>query len=318
VSPSESHRSAGDYDLSIVIVTWNCWTMVQRCLGHLFASRTRLAYKVILVDNDSADGTADKVAAEFPAVHVIRSGGNLGFARGNNIGFTRIEGRHVMLLNPDAFLTDVTLLDDLVGWLDAHPEFGALGCRITFSDGRHQVGDAGFRPTVAAMTCWALGLSSWCRGVFLTGRARSRQPVEVDWICGAFMMVRRTVLATVGGFDEAFFMYAEDVEWGCRARARGVRIAYLPWRALVHVQSGTQYQDGRAVVSTKWLDNLVVLHRRLHPRACWRCVQAVVSVGFLARAFVYRALSVLRARPALRDKAAAMRAFARHVRSIAS
>jgi N-acetylglucosaminyl-diphospho-decaprenol L-rhamnosyltransferase len=290
--------------------------MVQRCLGYLFASRTRYAYKVIVVDNDSADGTADKVAAEFPAVHLIRSGGNLGFAQGNNLGFAHVEGRHVLLLNPDAFLTDATLLDDLVRWLDAHPEFGALGCRITFPDGRHQVGDAGFQPSAAAMACWALGLSRWCRGVFLAGRPQRLRAIDVDWICGAFMLVRRAVLTAVGGFDEGFFMYGEDVEWGCRARARGIRIAYIPWRAIVHVQSGTQYQDGHAVVSTKWLDNLIVLHRRLHPGGCWRCVQAAVTIGLLARAWIYRGLAVLRDRPALRHKAAAMGVFARHVWSM--
>jgi GT2 family glycosyltransferase len=244
----------------------------------------------------------------------VRSGGNLGFARGNNLGFGRARGRHVLLLNPDAFLTDPTLLDDLVRWLDARPELGAVGCRLTFSDGRHQVGDAGFRPSAAAMASWALGLSAWRRGVFLADHGRRREPIAVDWLCGAFMLVRRSVLATVGGLDETLFMYAEDIEWGCRARAQGVRIAYLPWRSVVHVQGGTQRRDGRRAVSTGWLDNLVGLHRRLYPESCWRCVRTVVALGFLLRALAYGGLA--RLRPAWHDKAAAMRQFAHHVWSM--
>jgi GT2 family glycosyltransferase len=305
-------KQSAALDLSIVIVSWNCWGMLRTCLRHVFASRTALAFEVILVDNDSADGTPERVEAEFSDVRVIRSGGNLGFAKGNNLAFERAVGRHVLLLNPDAFMTDERLLDDLVRWLDAHEAFGAVGCRLTFPDGTHQVGDAGYRPSGAAMACWALGLSRWFGGVFL-GRGRGAQRViEVDWICGAFMLVRRSVLELVGGLDDGFFMYAEDVEWGCRARRRGIRLAYLPWREVVHVQSGTQYENGRAPVSTKWLDNLVALHRRLDPGGCWRCVRMIVALGFLGRAGLYRMIGLLRSRPALVNKAQAMMLFARH------
>jgi GT2 family glycosyltransferase len=306
-------EGSAEPDLSIVIVSWNCWEMLRRCLRHLFASRTTLTYKVILIDNDSADGTPERSEAEFPEVEVVRSGGNLGFAKGNNLGFTRAVGRHVLLLNPDAFLTDQHLLEDLVRWLDDHEEFGALGCRITFPDGSHQVGDAGYRPSAAAMTCWALGLSGWFRGVFVGKLAGRRRAIDVDWICGAFLLVRRSVLRSLGGFDETFFMYAEDVEWGCRARRRGIRLAYLPWREIVHVQAGTQYKDGHAAVSTRWLDNLVELHRRLHPGSCWRCVRMVVTLGFLLRAGLYRMAGLVGSRPALVNKSRAMVTFARHI-----
>ena len=301
-------------DVSVVIVTWNCREMVRTALRYLFTSETRLALQVILVDNDSRDGTPEAVATEFPQVEVVRSGGNLGFSRGNNLGFKQARGRHVLLLNPDAFLIDKTLVEDLVAWLDTHADYGALGCRITFPDGTHQVGDAGYRPTTKAMICAALGLnrlSSRLHGVFIAGGGT--KPIDVDWICGAFMLVRRDVLERIGGFDESIFMYAEDVEWGCRARERGIRIAYLPWRQIVHVQNGTQYKDGQAKVSTLWLDNLFLIYRRLNQGAPWSLVRGAMAAGFLLRALVYRIASVLIARPPLKNKSRAMLIFARHV-----
>jgi GT2 family glycosyltransferase len=289
-------------------------------LRHLARSETRLNYKVIVVDNDSADGSAEMVEEEFPHVHVVRSGSNLGFGRGNNLGFRYAEGRHVLLLNPDAYITDPHLLSAVVTWLDRNGAFGALGCRLTFPDGRHQVGDAGYRPGTAAMIYSALGftrLSSRFRGVFTVGRGtESEGPISVDWICGAFMLVRRDILQLVGGFDDRIFMYAEDVEWGCRARDLGVHIAYIPWREVVHVQNGTQYKDAPATVSTRWLDSLVMLHRRFGQRGSWQTVRLCMTFGFLARAIVYRVAAFLVARPTLGNKSKAMLTFARHTWSL--
>jgi GT2 family glycosyltransferase len=303
-------------DLSVVIVSWNCQAFLRKCLARLRASRVWLELQIIVVDNGSSDGSPEMVEAEFPEATLLRAGANLGFAAGNNLGLQMVHGRYVLLLNPDAFIEEKGLLELLIDWLEGHPQFGALGCRLIFPDGTHQVGDAGYRPTAQALVASALGLprlSPRFRGVFLPWLpARSRRPVEVDWVCGAFLLMRREMLDCVGGLDESFFLYGEDVEWGCRARTRGVRIAYLPWKSVIHVQSGAQYKDGRATVSTRWLDSLVQLHRRLEGDNALPRLRLYLTFGFALRATLYRIAALLLRQPRLANKSRAMRLFRRH------
>lgn len=305
---------ASPVDISIVIVTWNCRALIDQCLWHVAASRHSYSHEVIVVDNQSSDGTADHIAARWPEVKLIRSGGNLGFARGNNLGFTIARGRLVLLLNPDCYLTDPETLHKTVSEMDRHPEIGACGVRLTYPDGRYQVGDAGFRPTPASIVSHAFTLSklfpAWT-GVFLTREPPKVDGVcRVDWITGAFMMVRASVIERVGGLDGNIFMYGEDVEWGCRMRDSGVNLAYFPQIAAVHLQGGTQADPDRPP-STKWLDGLIGVYDRFFPN--YRMVPRVAFfLGFGLRALAYGLAGLFTGRRSIRLKARAMAIFACH------
>jgi GT2 family glycosyltransferase len=302
-----------DPAVSVIIVTWNCRDLALRCLGQLGTADLPGGREIILVDNASADGTVAAVATAFPDVRIIAKTTNAGFAAANNEALAQVRGRYALLLNPDAFATAADSLASLVACLEADPNLAAAGCRLVYEDGRHQVGDAGWRPSFASLSLHALGITQFLprrvHGVFLVRPdALGPGPIAVDWVCGACMLVRVTAMRRVGGFDPRFFMYAEDVEWGCRLRAAGFGVAYLPHTRVLHLQGGTQ--GGSA--STRWLDNLVWLHCTLNGEGSLGLLRPVLAGGFALRAAAYRLLALRQGGAAARDRARTMWRFARH------
>ena len=297
--------------VSVVIVAWNGRDLLRECLANVARTKLAQGLEALVVDNASSDGAREMVETEFPDVRLLRTGENLGFAGGNNRGFAETSGDKVLLLNPDAFVSDPDLISELADFLDRNPDHGGVGCKLTYPDGRHQVGDAGFAPAPSTVFSHAFGLARvfGTKGLFLPPQ-KDLAPIEVDWISGALFMVRRDVLERVGGLDESFFMYAEDVEFGCRIRSAGWKIAYLPSRSAVHVQGGTQ--DTGKSPSTRWLDALAVLYRRYNPGSfAW--FRLSMGAGFALRALAYRLAGLARPSTQHAAKARAMATFARHM-----
>jgi len=222
-------------DLSIVVVNWNVRDLLRRCLASIYkSSAPRL--EVIVVDNASSDGSAEMVRADFPAVALFSNTENVGFPAGNNQGFAAARGRYVMTLNPDTEIVGDALAE-MTAYLDAHRDVGALGPQLLNSDGSVQSSRRRF-PTFAT----ALFESTWLQGIAPRGvLARyyvDDQPAdvtqEVDWVTGACVLVRRDALGSVGGFDEAFFMYSEELDWCRRIKSAGWKIVYLPAAKVIH------------------------------------------------------------------------------------
>lgn len=302
--------------LSILVVTHNAAHDIGTCLSLLTESRIGRGCEVIVVDNASTDGTPELIAARFPEVRLIAESVNHGFAGANAIAFCASRGTHVLLLNPDAFLTDPGAVAALADHLDAHPEVGAVGARLTYPDGSHQVGDAGFEPRPLSVLVHALGLSGrlGLRGLYLSGRdARAAGPAAVGWLCGACVMMRREAAAAIGGLASPLFLYGEDIDWGCRLGDAGWRVVYLPQVAVVHLQGGSG-----ATRSTRWLDGLARVYalrndgRRLSGGVFF---SGPMLAGFALRGLAYGLLGRLRARADFAAKARDMWRFAAHLRA---
>jgi len=222
-------------DLSIVVVNWNVRDLLRRCLRSIFAAPSP-APEVIVVDNASSDGSAEMVRAEFPQVALIANADNRGFPAGNNQGLAVARGRYVMTLNPDTEIAGAAP-GRIVAYLDAHPEIGALGPQLHNPDGSIQSSRRRF-PTFAT----ALFESTWLQGIAPRGVLRRfyvddvppDRTQEVDWVTGACLVVRREVLDRVGGFDEGFFMYSEELDWCKRIKSAGWKIVYLPEAQVIH------------------------------------------------------------------------------------
>ena len=222
-------------DLSIVIVNWNVRDLLRRCLESIFASRLP-GLEAIVVDNASSDGSLDMLRTEFSRVTLIANADNRGFPAGNNQGLAAARGRFVMALNPDTEIVGGALRR-VIAYLDAHPEVGALGPQLLNPDGSVQSSRRRF-PTFAT----ALFESTWLQGIAPRSvlRRYTMDDVpddtvhQVDWVTGACIAVRREVLEKVGGFDEGFFMYSEELDWCRRIRAAGWKIVYLPEAKVIH------------------------------------------------------------------------------------
>ncbi len=224
-------------DLSICIVNWNTRDDLEQALSSVLLASLGLAREVVVVDNASRDQSAEMVARRFPQVQLVRSEVNLGFARGYNLAVSRTSGRYLLILNPDT-ITRPGAPEALVRFLDTHPRVGAVGPRLLNRDGSLQFSCRRFpRPLAALFRNTPLGKwfprNRYTREYLMTDCDHATECC-VDWISGAAMGIRRETWEQVGGFDEGFFMYAEDMDWCWRARRAEWDISYLPTAEVMH------------------------------------------------------------------------------------
>lgn len=240
-----------ELDVSIIIVSFNTREILRTCLQTLAKEACTLIYEVIVIDNASIDNSADMVAESFPTVHLIRSSVNLGFAAANNLGFAQAQGRYVVLLNSDAFLTTQTLIK-AVAFMDVHPEVGMSGAQLIGQEGDWQPSARMF-PSLLNHFLTLSGLATKYATSKFFGRvdrtwADPQQPAHVDWVPGAFAIIPRSVLETVGYFDENFFLYYEEVDLCKRIKMQGYEIWYRPEIVVIHLGGE----------SSKTLENVVI------------------------------------------------------------
>ncbi len=226
--------------LSIVIVAYNTRDLVLQCLSGLYAPAQARGWQIIVVDNGSGDGTWHAVSERFPEVELVRSEQNLGFAAGANLGLRRARGRVIVLMNGDVQVS-ASALEGAAGALLSQPEVGALSPMLRTPDGRPQPFAFGDDQTPGYL------LRRGLRALLGRGpmhRWAVEEPIEVAWVSGACMLVRREVVEQVGLLDEGFFLYFEDNDWCLRMRKAGWRIVYDPHFAVVHV-GGASAPDRR-------------------------------------------------------------------------
>lgn len=251
--------------LSIVIVTYNSRRDIARCLDSLRRHPPRASTEIIVVDNASPDETAQLVRQDWPDVRVLDAGGNVGFARANNIGIRASSGEFVLLLNPDTEATG-TAIDMLVACLERTPEIGALGPHIVDSEGRPELS-------------WGSMISPWAEAwqkLLVTGHER-RLPLishlverrtghsrDVDWVSGACLLARRTDLDAVGLLDERYFLYTEDVDLCASLRRRGQRVHFLADARIVH-HRGQSAASAPAATRTAYRRSHLAFYEKHHP-----------------------------------------------------
>jgi GT2 family glycosyltransferase len=228
--------------ISIVIVTWNGKRYALECLESLRAYPAQVPMEIIVVDNASTDGTPDAIRAEFPEVKVVETGANLGFAKGNNIGVALSRGKYVCLVNSDVVLHP-GCLDRLLAIMQTNPDIGIMGPKMLCPDG--SIGLSVMQlPSIWNTLCAAMALHSIFPGSkFFAGfsvRTDDIQTVEdVEVVTGWFWMISRAALDQVGGLDERFFMFGEDIDWCHRFRKSGWRVAYCGGAEALHYGGGS-------------------------------------------------------------------------------
>jgi GT2 family glycosyltransferase len=244
---STSHYSLLTSDLSVVVVSRNTRELTLRCLASVGASLVgeEYSWEVILVDNASGDGTVEAVREGFPEVRVIAAGGNRGFSAGNNLGIAAARGRSVLLLNPDAEAVGDAIPRLLDGLL-TDPGVGIVGPALRYPDGSPQPSRRRFPTRLTAFLESTIVQQYW-RGnrvldrYFVNDRPEEARQ-EVDWLNGACLLVRGEVLERIGGFDEGYFMYSEELDLCERARAAGWRVVYDPTVTVIHHEGASSAQ----------------------------------------------------------------------------
>lgn len=233
-----SERSEDTVDLSIIILNWNTRDDLRRALQSIVDSRPCVSVEVLAVDNASEDDSVAMVQAEFPSVRVIQNETNLGFGAGNNRGIRHASGRYVLFLNSDTIVTEGAW-DSLVAYADTRPDAGVFGPKLLNGDGSLQLscrsfpnlGTGFFRNTPLGRL---FPKNRFTRDYMLSGWDHN-SPRDVDWVSGSALMIRRRLLEELGGFDEGFFMYCEDVDLCYRAHLAGAAVAYYPGAVIYHL-----------------------------------------------------------------------------------
>lgn len=287
--------------LSILIVAYNSSAFIADCIGSVIAHTSAGSYEILLVDNGT-DGTADKVAAEFPMVRIIPGQGNIGFGRGNNLLAEHARGRYLLLLNPDTRLVEPAI-DRLLAFARTQPA-GAWGGLTTFPDGSLDGGNFLAIPSVGAVLRDVVGLGG--RGQQRADLEQLTQPKRVDVLCGGYMLVSREAWDAVGGFDPSFLLYSEEIDLFTRLRAVGADVWLYPGSRIIHdIGSGNAYSAARMRYTHKGL-----MH---YARRHWRApVTQLVGAAYWLIAARRWLVSVLLSRASARHRAR-MNAFTRVV-----
>jgi GT2 family glycosyltransferase len=213
--------------LSIVIVSFNARADLERCLESLHAAPPSASHEILVVDNGSTDGSAE-AARRWPKVTVLELGANLGFARANNAGIRAGSGTNVLLLNSDT-IVPAGAIDRLIAELDRDPGVAVVGPRLVDGAGRAELS---FGRMIGPLN--ELRQQRLAKSGAVEALTRARQ--HPDWVSGACLLVRRSDAEAVGGLDERYFMYTEDVDFCAAIRERGRAILFTPEVEVIHLR----------------------------------------------------------------------------------
>lgn len=218
-------------DISIVMVNYNQPEYTAQCLDSIYKHPPQTSYEIVLVDNASTDGSADRLEAQYPRLNLIRSEVNGGIAGGNNLGIRAAQGRYILLLNNDTLVIPGTI-DQTVAFLEAHPQAAGVGGNLLNEDGSFQSAYADFHTLfIVFLILTRLGMVF---RPYFPSHARGTQVKEVDWMSTAFMTFRREALDAVNLVDEEYFIYSDETDLQYRLKQRGWKIYYLPDLETIH------------------------------------------------------------------------------------
>ena len=225
-------------DLSIIIVNFNVKEFIQNLLHSIEKATADIEAEVIIVDNASTDGSVEFIKERFPKVKLIANENNLGFSKANNIGLKLAQGEFILLLNPDTLVGEDTFLK-MIEFFKEHPKAGLAGCKVLKPDGTFYLPCRRSFPGPWTSFCKVTGLSNLFPNNKLFARYNltyldENQTYEVDAISGSFMMFTREVYENVGGLDEQFFMYGEDLDFCYRIQKAGYKVYYYNETQIIH------------------------------------------------------------------------------------
>ena len=301
--------------VAVIIVSFNTRDLLLDCLASLEAEEVE---EIFVVDNASADGSADAVADRFPDVTLIGNPMNVGFAAAVNQAAPLIQSRATLLINSDTSWATGSL-DRLVRALEAAPHIGAVAPAIQGGKGRGLVLSVGRDPTIWRMFTHLSGLSRlsrgrpWLQGWQLRIGIDDSAPADVDWASGAFLLLRTVAFGQAGYLSERWFMYAEDLALCRELRRLGWRIVHIPEVRVAH-QVGASW-EAIGVANTAWLTSLRDFyvqewHAGVIRKRLW---QLVTSAGFMGRSLALVTADVMGHGRGLRSSALEHRCYARAV-----
>ena len=272
-------------DITVVIVNYRVKLFLEQTLRSVEEATQGLDAEVIVVDNNSGDDSIDFVRQRFPQVTFIENTDNVGFARANNQAIMRAAGLFTLILNPDTIISR-PCIEQCIEWMRGHERCGAIGVRMVDGNGVFLPESKRAFPTPWVSFCKIFGLSAlfprsrWFARYHLR-YLDDRQPHRIDILAGAFMLCRTTLLQQVGGFDEDFFMYGEDIDLSYRMVLAGYENWFLPVE-IIHYKGESTKKDSMRYVRV-FYEAMLIFYRKHYPRM-GVVFYPIVKLGVLVRA----------------------------------
>lgn len=269
---------------TVVIVNWNGGSMLMDCLTSIHQHAP--GYRVIVVDNDSSDGSREKAQTQFPQYQIFNSGDNLGFGRANNLAREIATTEYILFLNPDTIILG-NAIQEMEKTLDDMPDVGMLGCKMRYPSGEVQEQGLQLYPSP-----WTVGLNFlltskttlWCKKVL-----PYLDPVRSSYVkklYGGCLLARRSILNEIGWFDERYFMYVEDVDL-CRTMiSKGWELYYLSTAEIIHIAGGPSKKAPNGFSTLMMCESIEKMMRKYYGPIGSFAYRLIVLIGSTSRLFL--------------------------------
>jgi O-antigen biosynthesis protein len=260
-------------DLSVIIVNYNVKFFLEQCLHSVYKSISGINGEVIVVDNNSVDGSCQMVREKFPETILIDNKKNLGFSKANNQGLVMAKGKYVLILNPDTVVEENTFRK-CFEFMESHPKAGSLGVKMIDGKGNFLPESKRSLPTPLVSFFKIFGLASLFPkskifGKYHLGFLNKNQTHKVDILCGAFMFIRNSVLDETGYFDETFFMYGEDIDLSYRIILAGYENYYFPETTIIHYKGESTKKGSINYVVIFYKAMIIFARKHFSRRYAW-------------------------------------------------
>ncbi len=284
-------------DVSIIIVNYNGKNITENCLNSIFSLKEKVEKEVIVVDNGSNDGSVEYLKERFPQVFFIENKKNIGFAKGNNLGIKKSRGKYVVLLNNDTEVLNKAF-ERAYYFMEKNKDVGICGFKLLNPDGSIQYSCRDFPSFETAL----FNRTSLFTRIFpnnpfsqkyLKTHFSHDKVIEVDWVSGAAMMIRKSTLDEIGLLDEDYFMYSEDVDICYRCWQIGKKVVYYPESKVIHYIGTTTKYNPRLRIPVLWHRHysMYLFYKKHYSRDYFLLDFITIFIIFLR--FVFLALLVL-------------------------
>lgn len=281
-------------ELSIIIISYNTREILISCLKSIKKHTKGVKYEVIVVDNASTDGSA-KASEDLGAI-VIKNKSNLGFAAGNNQGVRVSKGKYILFLNSDTVIEE-NVLGEMISFLDKNPKIGAATSALRNKD-RSLQATGGYFPTLLRVFSWMtiqdlpfvdMIIKPFhpfhSKSFFFKGDEFYSKKKELDWVTGAFLMTRKSVIEATGGWDESFFMYVEEVDFCYRIKELGYEIWYLPKWKIIHLGGASSKTSEFSLISE--YNGIKKFYKKHYPFWQYPILRFLLKLGAFGRIILF-------------------------------
>ena len=286
-------------DLSIIIVNFNTADLVKNLIDSINKYTKSLKYEIVVVDNGSTKESVKYLMKNIKGLKetlLITNKINKGFGAANNQGYKKSKGRYVLFLNSDTLIKN-NLFKDMVEWMDKKTSVGAASCALKYPNGGYQE-TGGYFPTLFRVFSWMTFIDDipyldrvikpfhpmHSQSLFSKNVDYFRKAKEVDWLTGAFLFTRKKTIKEVGGFDEDYFMYTEDVDLCYRVKKKGWKIWYLPKWSIVHIGGASSIKEYPLL---KEYDGVKLFYKKHKSRLEYQLLRMFLKIGSALRILVF-------------------------------